>query len=91
MSQTLRSLIETYAKGFVFDKVPLLERDRITVQRLDPSLFDASFTCWMMARERFFEETSRLKMSMSWNMPDYPSRIDDKAAHINHGFVFGRA
>jgi putative methyltransferase (TIGR04325 family) len=89
--ENIKRLIETGAKGFVFDKVPLLVRDRITVQRVDPSLFDASFTCWIMAKDRFLEETSGLEMRMSWEMPDYASWIDGTAEHINHGFVFERA
>jgi len=88
--ENVRRLIETGAKGFVFDKVPLLVKDRITVQRVDPSLFDASFTCWIMARERFLKETSGLEMRMSWEMPDYASWIDGRAEYINHGFVFER-
>src|SRR5579883_3452812 len=89
--EIVRRLIETGANWFVFDKVPLLMKERITVQRVDPSLFDASLTCWIMARAKFLEETSGLKMRLSWEMPDYASWIDGRPEYINHGFVFERA
>lgn len=50
----IRCLVETGAAHVVIDRTPCseLERDVLTVQTVPPSIYPASYPCWILARRR---------------------------------------
>lgn len=80
----LRDLLRL-ASFVILDKVPLWDRDRLTVQRVNPSLFKASFPCWVFSRERFASAIPA--PVMSWDLPGYAMPLDGRPLELHKGFL----
>ncbi len=65
--------------------MPLWDRDRLTVQRVNPSLFKASFPCWVFSRERFASAIPA--PVMSWDLPGYAMPLDGRPLELHKGFL----
>lgn len=84
---TLRELADS-APYLLIDRVPLIERDRLTIQRVDPELFDGSVPAWFFSEKRFLEETSRFTTVLSWNVQSHSVMLDGKEINPFQGFLF---
>lgn len=83
---TLREL-QQVAPFLIVDRVPLLDRDRITVQKVHPALFAASFPKWYLSRERFLAALD-MRLVMEWDLPGYLAPLDGTPQDLHHGFLF---
>ena len=61
----LQELARTPARVMIIDRTPFadIEQDRITVQRVPPSIYQASYPCRILSRERI-----RRQLLSAWSM-----------------------
>lgn len=85
--RTLRALAAC-APYLVIDRLPLIERDRLTIQRVDPTLFDGAFPAWFLSETRFRAETSRFDVVMSWTVPSHRVSLGGAEIEPFKGFLF---
>ena len=75
------------ARYFVADRIPILQRARLTVQRVPPEIFEASFPAWFFGPE-FTDAFSDMKLALEWELPEHPAFLDGAAVHCYRGFLF---
>jgi putative methyltransferase (TIGR04325 family) len=58
----------------IIDVTPFVEasRDRLTVQRVPPTIYDASYPCWIFGERRFMEEIGRMYQTVE----EFAVRVD---------------
>ncbi len=58
----LARFAQTGGRWLLLDRTPFIEqeRDRLTVQRVSPSIYPASYPAWFFSRKRFFEAVERV-------------------------------
>ncbi len=80
------------SRFLILDKVPLLDRDRLTVQNVHPSVFgeDVSFPAFFFSDSRFRSRFAPRRVAMEWDLPGYSALLDGKPADVYRGFVLER-
>jgi putative methyltransferase (TIGR04325 family) len=76
------------APYLIIDRLPIIERDCLTVQRVDPSLFVGAFPAWFLSQERFRTETAGFELMMSWSVPGHRVRVNGVDLEPFKGFLF---
>lgn len=85
----LTNIIEFGFEFMVFDLMPFntIKKDRITVQKVDPTIYDASYPCWFLNKEKFLNIiTDSYELHAAFNSSHQISLDLEK---INYeGFIF---
>jgi putative methyltransferase (TIGR04325 family) len=88
--RSLSSLQALDPRWMIVDRVPLIDAtdDRLTVQRVPPTLYEARYPAWFFSRERFEGAFAGWIRTMRWLAGEYAT-LD--GAHIDfRGFLFRR-
>lgn len=85
----LEKVLSHQIPSVVFDKFALLDQpvDRITVQRVPPEIYDASYPAWFFSESRFtkFIESAGYTFRAEWrNIDDYPLEGAETAINGYH-------
>jgi putative methyltransferase (TIGR04325 family) len=88
----LQALIDMNPDFLVLDKVPILSEQRITMQRVHPSLFgeEILLPCMFFSEEKLRAQLSSMRLVMEWGLPDYQPFLDGVQHDAFHGFVLRR-
>lgn len=73
--------VSALAPFTLVNRLPLIDapRDRLTVQRVHPSVYRGSYPAWFFARERFMTTvTRRHDVAMRWKVPQDTPLLDGK-------------
>jgi len=79
-------IISRLAPFVVVNRIPLIDaaRDRLTVQRVHPSMYSGSMPHWFFARDRFMHAvSSRHDIVMTWEVPQDTAVLDGVGMHYN--------
>ncbi len=59
--ETIKKIIDLNPEFIIVDNTPFAEdgEDRITIQRVDPLIYEASYPCWFMSRDKFISYFKR--------------------------------
>ncbi len=91
---TLARLRDTATNYLILDRIPMTDedRDRVVVQRVPPSIYPASYPCWLLSRAALLAT-----MGAGWELlAQFPSAIDsamptDRGPVPLGGMIFRRA
>jgi putative methyltransferase (TIGR04325 family) len=86
---SLARLLERGARFVVLDKIPMLDRDRRTVQYIHPSVFGAevAFPSYFFDEAKFRSRFAPYRIVMEWELPGYAAHLDGQYLEINRGFL----
>lgn len=76
------------ASYLAIDRLPLIDRDRLTIQRVDPALFSGSFPAWFLSENRFRSETRDFLTVMEWGLEHHSVQLDGALISPFRGFLF---
>jgi hypothetical protein len=74
----------------IIDKMTVLDRDRITIQRVSPVLFEASFPKWYLSEDKLIRQAAPLRCAQTWDLPEYLAPLDGEPRNLHRGFLFKR-
>ena len=86
---TLASLQALNPRFLVIDRMPILDQRRLTVQRVPPDYYDASYPAWFVGPE-FLQHFEGWSLVMEWDLPDHAAWLDGKPVYCYRGFMFER-
>ena len=89
--ETIESAMESRPMFIIVDNTPFLEKgnDRITIQKVNPKIYKASYPCWFFNQGRFLDFFRALYTNVAEFESDSSVRPGgDQVAY--HGFLFRR-
>lgn len=84
----IKQVMQFNPKFIIVDNMPFLKtgKPRITVQKVDPSIYLASYPCWMLDRAAFLDAFRTYELIESFESP-LSIRLDGDIIHYE-GFIF---
>lgn len=86
---TLGELIKLSASFIIVDKMPFLlegDKDRLTIQRVDPAIYPASYPAWFFNESKFREFMSKDFETVA----EFPNADRANVPSVFKGFIFKR-
>ena len=90
--ETLERLLRLSSRFFILTRIPLLEgsRDRLSVQRVAPSYYDASYPAWFLAAGKWLPLLEReFRIRRQWLIPEDEVYLDGHRVP-SQGFLLER-
>ena len=90
--RVLRELERTSATVMIVDRTPFasIEQDRISVQRVSPSIYEASYPCRILSRERIWALLSSWNTLETFSCAEGTMRTDAGLKFTFEGFILHR-
>jgi len=83
-------LLETGARYFIVDRVPLLSEERLTVHRVPPHIYPGSYPDWFFSESKFLEAFSGCTLRLRWRLEEHMAHLDGILQDVYGGFLFER-
>lgn len=86
--ERIAALRATGAEFFLIDRLPLLAKPRLTVQRVPREIYRGSFPAWFLGREQFLAAFAGWEVMLHWTLPEERPTLDGRPGEPFEGVLF---
>ena len=83
----LALLIALKANFVILDRLPIMTRQRLTVQLVPPHLFGGSFPAWFLEEEKVCATLHGYALTLQWRLPEHVAQIDGQLHDVYRGML----